>query len=82
MSFENKPGQVTIPILFGIDAVHGHHYLQGATIFPQNLALAATWNPALVRRANEITALETRASDDVEFEREANAPKRRIRRVA
>lgn len=54
--------RLRIPVLYGIDAVHGHHYLQGATVFPQNLALAATWNPALVRRANEITALETRAS--------------------
>lgn len=57
-----KRKRLKIPVLYGIDAVHGHHYLQGATLFPQNLALAATFNPELVRRANEITALETRAS--------------------
>lgn len=51
-----------IPVLYGIDAVHGHNYQVGSTIFPQNLAMAASWNPALLRRVNEITALETRAS--------------------
>ncbi|MBX6330312.1 MAG: glycoside hydrolase family 3 C-terminal domain-containing protein [Gemmatimonadaceae bacterium] len=50
------------PVIYGIDAVHGHHYMVGATVFPQNLAMAATWNPELVRRENEITAYETRAS--------------------
>ena len=54
--------RVPIPVIYGIDAVHGHHYMLGGTIFPHNLALAATWNPTLVRRANEITAYETRAS--------------------
>ena len=54
--------RVPVPVLYGIDAVHGHHYMLGGTIFPQNIAMAATWNPALVRRANEITAYETRAS--------------------
>lgn len=54
--------RLRIPVLYGIDAVHGHNYLLGATIFPQNLALAATWNPDLVRRANEITAIEMRAT--------------------
>jgi beta-glucosidase len=48
--------RLRIPVLYGIDAVHGHNYLLGATIFPQNLAMAATWNPELVRRSNEITA--------------------------
>jgi beta-glucosidase len=54
--------RLRIPVLYGIDAVHGHNYLLGATIFPQNLAMAATWNPALVRRSNEITATEMRAT--------------------
>ncbi len=54
--------RLRIPVLFGIDAVHGHNYMRGATLFPQNLALAATWNPSLVRAANAITAFETRAS--------------------
>ena len=54
--------RVPIPVLYGIDAVHGHQYMLGGTIFPHNIAMAAAWNPALVRRANEITAEETRAS--------------------
>lgn len=54
--------RLSIPVLYGIDAVHGHNYLLGATVFPQNLALAATWNPELVRRSNEITGLEMRAT--------------------
>ena len=53
--------RVHVPVLYGIDAVHGHQYMLGATIFPQNIAMAATWNPMLVRRANQITAYETRA---------------------
>ena len=51
-----------IPVIYGIDAVHGHNYLLGGTVFPQNIGMAATWNPGLVRQANEITALEMRAS--------------------
>ena len=54
--------RLRIPVLYGIDAVHGHNYLQGATIFPQNIAMAATWNAELVRRENEITASEMRAT--------------------
>ena len=54
--------RLPIPVLYGIDAVHGHQYMRGGTIFPQNIAMAATWNPTLVRRANQITAYETRAS--------------------
>ena len=54
--------RLKVPILYGIDAVHGHNYLRGATLFPQNIAMAATWNRELVRRANQITAVEMRAS--------------------
>jgi len=54
--------RLKIPVIYGIDAVHGHHYMVGSTLFPQNIALAATWNPDLARRAAEITAYETRAS--------------------
>jgi beta-glucosidase len=54
--------RLRIPILYGIDAVHGHHYMVGATVFPQNIAMAATWDTALVRQEHEITAYETRAS--------------------
>lgn len=51
-----------IPVLYGIDAIHGATYTAGATMFPQQIAQAATFNRALVREAAEITAYETRAS--------------------
>ncbi len=54
--------RLPIPVIFGIDAVHGHHYMRGSTVFPQNIAMAATWNPDLVKLANRITTYETRAS--------------------
>jgi beta-glucosidase len=51
-----------IPLLYGVDAVHGHSNLLGATIFPHNLGLGATRNPELVRQIGEATAAETRAT--------------------
>lgn len=51
-----------IPLLFGVDAVHGQNTFAGATIFPHNIALGATANPNLVTRAAEITALESKAT--------------------
>jgi len=54
--------RLRIPVLYGIDAVHGHHYMTAGTIFPHNIALAATFDPELVRRASQITAYEARAS--------------------
>ncbi|MDZ7372834.1 MAG: glycoside hydrolase family 3 C-terminal domain-containing protein [candidate division KSB1 bacterium] len=56
-----KESRLGIPILYGIDAVHGANYTVGATIFPHNLGMAATWNPELVRKNGEITAFEVRA---------------------
>ncbi len=51
-----------VPIIYGIDAIHGANYTMGATLFPQQIAQAATWNPELVKKAYEITAYEVRAS--------------------
>ena len=51
-----------IPILFGIDAIHGVNYTVGGTLFPQQIGQAATWNPDLVLKGAEITALECRIS--------------------
>lgn len=51
-----------IPLLFGVDAVHGQNTFEGATIFPHNIGLGATQNVDLVKNAAEITALETRAT--------------------
>jgi beta-glucosidase len=50
--------RLKIPLIYGIDAVHGHNNVDGAVIFPHNIALGATHNPALVRKAARITALE------------------------
>jgi len=47
-----------IPILFAIDAVHGHAKIKGATIFPHNIALGAAHDSALIRRIGEATADE------------------------
>ncbi len=51
-----------IPVIYGIDAVHGANYLIGATIFPHNIGLAATFDTTLAREAGAITAYETRVS--------------------
>jgi beta-glucosidase len=51
-----------IPVLYGIDAIHGTNYTLNATLYPQQIGLAATWNPVLVEQLAEITAYETRAS--------------------
>jgi beta-glucosidase len=54
--------RLRIPILYGIDAVHGHSNVLGATLFPHNIGLGCTRNPQLVERAARITAIETRAT--------------------
>jgi beta-glucosidase len=54
--------RLKIPVVYGVDAIHGVTYTSGATFFPQQIGQAAAWNRALVRRAAEITAYETRAS--------------------
>lgn len=51
-----------IPILFGVDAVHGHSNLPGATIFPHNIGLGATHDPDLIQRIGTATAVEIAAS--------------------
>lgn len=51
-----------IPIIYGVDAVHGHNNLKNATIFPHNIGLGATRNPELLRQIGQITAIETRAT--------------------
>jgi beta-glucosidase len=47
-----------IPLIYGIDAVHGHNNVTGAVIFPHNIGLGCTRNPRLVEEAARITALE------------------------
>ena len=50
--------RLKIPLLYGIDAVHGHNNIDGAVIFPHNIGLGATHNPKLVEQAGRITAEE------------------------
>jgi len=50
--------RLKIPLIYGIDAVHGHNNVNGAVIFPHSIALGATRNPALVERAGRVTAEE------------------------
>lgn len=52
------PGGPAIPILWGTDAVHGHNNVIGATLFPHNIGLGATRDPALIERIEQITARE------------------------
>jgi len=51
-----------IPLLYGVDSVHGHGNLVGATVFPHNIGLGATRDPGLVERIEHMTATETRAT--------------------
>src|SRR4030095_4696341 len=54
--------RLKIPVIYGVDSIHGANYVQGSTLFPQEIGMAATWNPVLMRRAAEIAAMETRAA--------------------
>jgi beta-glucosidase len=54
--------RLAIPILYGIDAVHGHSNVLGAVMFPHNIALGCTRDPALVEKIGRIVAEEVRAT--------------------
>jgi len=54
--------RLKIPLMYGVDAIHGASYTDKATLFPQEIAMAATFNRSLVKRGAEICAYETRAS--------------------
>lgn len=56
-----EESRLGIPLIYGIDSVHGANYVTGGTIFPQNLTLAATFHPKLAHLAGEIGAAESRA---------------------
>ncbi len=57
-----KETRLKIPILYGIDAIHGATYTKGATLFPQAINMAATWNTEIAKQTGEITSYETKAS--------------------
>jgi len=50
-----------IPVIFGIDAIHGHCFEDNATVFPTQLAMSCSWNPELMKAMGRITAKEVRA---------------------
>jgi beta-glucosidase len=54
--------RLRIPLLYGVDAVHGHNNVLGSTIFPHNIGLGCTRNADLVEKAARITAEEVRAT--------------------
>jgi beta-glucosidase len=58
----SKAGRTGIPVLWGIDAVHGNNNVYGATIFPHNIGLGAAHDPCLIRDIGEATAEQIRAT--------------------
>ncbi|UUU25121.1 glycoside hydrolase family 3 N-terminal domain-containing protein [Streptomyces sp. DSM 40750] len=54
--------RLQIPLIYGVDAVHGHNNLAGATITPHNIGLGATRDPEVAARMGKLTADETRAT--------------------
>ena len=61
-SVDTSGGTPGSPILWAVDAVHGHNNIVGATLFPHNIALGATRNAELIRRIGEVTAREIRVT--------------------
>ena len=59
---ETLKSRLQIPLIYGIDAVHGHNNVYGATIFPQNIGLGATNNSELVYKISEATSIEVAAT--------------------
>jgi beta-glucosidase len=59
LALESRLG---IPLIYGVDATHGHGNVRGAVIFPQNIGLGATRDPALVERVGRVTAEEMAAT--------------------
>ncbi|MDZ7717248.1 MAG: glycoside hydrolase family 3 N-terminal domain-containing protein [Balneolaceae bacterium] len=60
MAVNEKP--TGIPVIYGIDSIHGANYTMGSTLFPQQIGMAATWNTDLIQEGSRISAYETRAS--------------------
>ncbi len=54
--------RLSIPLLYGVDAVHGHNNVLGAVIFPHDIGLGCTRNPKLIEKIARITAVEVRAT--------------------
>ncbi|MCG3154247.1 MAG: Beta-hexosaminidase [bacterium] len=61
-SMEEDEAHLAIPILYGVDAIHGHNNVRGATVFPHNIGLGAAHDPDLIERIARITAREILAT--------------------
>ncbi|PZQ24165.1 MAG: 1,4-beta-D-glucan glucohydrolase [Sphingopyxis macrogoltabida] len=61
-SLRPQANGIAIPIIFGVDAVHGHNNLPGATLFPHNIGLGAARDPDLIQRIGAVTAAEIAGS--------------------
>jgi beta-glucosidase len=62
VAIEPRAGHVPIPLMFGIDAVHGHNNVVGAVLYPHNIGLGAARDPELVRRIAAATAEDVAAT--------------------
>lgn len=60
--YAEKETRLGIPVIYGIDAIHGANYTVGATLFPQEICLAASWEPDYAEKLGMVTAYEVRAS--------------------
>ena len=61
-SLDPEGVEIAVPIIWGIDAVHGHNNLEGATVFPHNIGLGAANDPDLIERIMRVTATELSVS--------------------
>ena len=61
-SMQEDADHLPIPILYGVDAIHGNANVRGATVFPHNIGLGAARDPELVERIGRVTAREVRAA--------------------
>ena len=59
---ETKNSRLKIPVLYGLDGIHGQTYTLESTLFPQNIGMAATRNPELAKAVTKVSAKELRAS--------------------
>ncbi len=58
---EEAKNNAVIPVIFGIDSIHGANYIREATLMPQPLAMASSFNIDIAREVGAITAMETKA---------------------
>ncbi|MEO5587250.1 MAG: glycoside hydrolase family 3 protein [Novosphingobium sp.] len=62
VSLERRAGRTAIPVIFGVDGVHGHNNVPGAVIFPHNIGLGAMRDPALAKRVAQAAGEEIAAT--------------------